>query len=512
MPRIVLMLPDTNESFTRPVVYGIIKELFKVTGIDDKTRVVYPGDFGAVAQAGSQMGAEGDDPYTTGSRRLSVRVDEDFVSSNILADAVLQPQNLFVWKDEALAAYVKPAYAKTEFTLNFEFRAKDRTEAMRWRDEMKTRISMMRDQYLHSAKYHFMIPEVALSILQEIHRLRENVAPYGQQWDQYFTDHASSRVSKISTLSGEREAWAVSETQARIIGQFNFEGAPEKGENNADGGTWNISFQYKFEIDKPLACVMVYPLVVHNQVLPGKFRPAKEDLAKRPEDFALSRSLSSAGYAAFEAGRWSSDQRNVTAPGKTVPEYDEFLPNGVPNRTLRLFTALTTLDPQDPRYLLRLDQVSSKWHLDSGVLEYMRKISERLNVPGGCPLQVSLYENLNLLSGHNVRVSSDLKVYATRDLDLRKVYHVRLGLVTDWSSVRRDALDLLREDANTLLKLLTAIDSRSSLSQVLGNYVPRAALESAIDFLNRAELAQGNGQIYQYNLVEQLLIVAARKE
>lgn len=516
MPKLVWEVPDTIESVVRPVIWEITKDLCRRVGISEQIRMLYPGESEYVLQQGSAIDDSETKPHTVGDGRLTIRVDEEFDQQQALAQAVEQPEHLPVWKDDALNIYLKPSYAHTNFTINFEFRAKDKTLAMRWRDEMKSRVAMLRDLFLHDVKYHYGIPEVFIPVLQELYRMREAVAPYGEDWLTYFTNHASTRVGQIASLSGNKTLWVVSETQTRVQGRFTFEDAPERGEKNAEGETWNISFSYKFELEKPIACALEYPLVVHNQVVAANFRPTKSDLPQRPEDVAKSRPLSLLGFAAFETGRWTSDRRTPTTPGLAIPDYDEFLPRGIPSRSMRLFTALTTIDTApagDPKLLMDLTVLSKNYKLDAGLLAYMQQISPWLNVPGRTPLLVSVYQNENLLSGYHVSVAPDLKVYLVDTPDLRQTYHVRLSLMTSWSGIPWEALAPLQSDATTLLKLLTAIDCRATLSKVLSTgWVPRQAFQEAIDFLDSADRAKGNGQKYTYSTVATLFVNAARKE
>lgn len=516
MPRLVLMVPETNESVIRPVVFDITRELFKITGIDPNTRILYPGEGNTASQQGSELGQQPGDPRLGHSNRISLVVQEEFDQDQILQAAVHQPEQQFIWRDDRIETSIKPAYAQTKVRIAIKYRATDKTAAQKWRDELKTRVSMMRTEYLHAVKYHFMIPEEFIVILKELYRMREAVGGYGEDWDKFWKDSLTQRASQLSTLSGARKAWSVAESQMRIVGRFDFEGVPERGDKTDEGDSWTIEVNYDFQFDKPLACVMSYPLVVHNQVVARNFRPSKADQIERPEIHQRSYSLSSRAYSIFEQGRWTSDKLDASTPGRQVPEFDEFLPVAIPSRTLRVFTALVTVDTAqggDPSFLLDLNELSDKWSLDPAVLAFMRSTHERLVAPTRSPFLLSFYENRNLLAGDILRVDSDLKVYATKPLPLRSYYHLRLGLFTDWRSMPREMLDLLREDASLLLKLLTAIDSRAVLARVLSTgYVPRAVLEEAIDFLDRAELAQGNQQIYQFNRVGSLFVSANRKE
>lgn len=513
MPKLVVMVPETNESVTRPVIFGIVRDLAKLTGIDPKAKIFFPGEVDSAPQVGSVIGDDQEKPHFSYNSKVTLQVEEDFDQDRILSTAVFQPENRFIFRDDAIETYLKPAYATADVVVNFVYRGADRQTVERWRNEMKTKVSMGNKEHLHLLKYHYLIPEELMVVLKELHRMREAVAPYGQNFDQYWRATASERVTQVTNSSGARQVWGMACSQARVLGWFDFDSAPEKIERTDEGSAWSISFRYHFKYDKPIGVIMGYPLVVHNQLVASNFRPSKEDLPERPELHPSSYTLSSQAFSAFESGRWQKRNLIASAPGYAIPSFDEFIPHGVVDRTLRLLTMLTTVetDPtKDPLLLCDLNDLGDGYSLDPKVLQYMAKVHQWMHAPHGSPFVVSLYRNRDLLSPTHVTVDADLKVRSTIPLDLRSYYHVRVGLHTDWRSINSAALDILREDGDLMEAIMRAVDDRVRVCKLSTGWVPTTCLTRALDQLDAAELAGGNGQNYQFNTVMSLFIAAQR--
>lgn len=513
MPKLVLPVPETLESVTRPVVLDITRQIFKITRIPKETRIYYPGDLEKDRQPGTSM--RDDELFNTfgTSPKITVDVDETYESDRILSTAVYQPENLFIFRDDRLDTYIKPAYVSTELSINFRFRSIDKVSAIKWRDDIRTHVSMMRDENLHDLTYHYLIPKEYIAILEEIHRLRELVAGYGEDFDTFLKANLTQRASLLTNLSGAHQEWGISERQMRIVGWFDFEGAPELGQREGEDDSWTISFAYKFKFDKPVECVLQYPLVVHNQLLSSKYRPTEP--AYQVEHYKRSYALSAQSFAAFERTR--DTMRVASLPGIAVPSFDEFIPNSVVPQTLRVFTILTTIDEAEPRLLFNLTDIGRQWQLDDDVLEYLRQERATLSTAYKGVYGLQLYRNTDLMPDGSLTVDADLNVRMTSDPHLRNCYHVRLSIVTDLTLVDPGALTRLREHGPVLIKTIDAIDP-SVLGQIgpvsmLGNgYVTRDYLNLAVDEINRARLSEGDGQTRQFNTVMALFVQAFNKE
>lgn len=529
MPKILLPLQETNESIVRPIVFEVVRQLSAITNVPETTTIYFPGDLEKNKQSGSSFQSQGEDillPYTN---RVKITVDENYEADRMLSTAIMRPENLFVFRDDRIETYVKPAYSSMDVAVNFTYRAIDKQTAERWRDGIRARFSMGRDINLHDFSYHYLIPLEFIQILKEIHRMREAVDGYGDSWDKFFKDSVTQRASILTTQAGTNGAWGVSETQKRIQGWFDFEGAPEKGSKEDEGDTWTIPITYHFRYEKPIGCVMSYPLVVHNQLVGDKYRETEE--LYDPEDTISNGPLSLSNFRMFEKGVRPSGRRL----GLAIPSFDEFIPADVVSGTIRVFTALTLIDPASS-LLMSLDDLGDK-ELDPALIKFIREEAPYLNKVNASVLNISLYSNENLQTPESVEVRTDLSVHAMKPLSLRNYYHVRLGICADFSSLLPDALERVRKHGVALIRILNAIDpelnQRGLLPPFIGslptsdgtqgsgggaggvmgsgylddiNIVAKADLLKAIEFVNSAIIAKGDHQLYQFNTVQTLFI------
>lgn len=511
MPKIVLPVPDTLESVMRPVVLDITRQLYKILGIPENTVIYFPGDVDTTYQPNSTITPASDTNIMATSGKIVVEVEENYEADRMLSTAVYRPENLFIFRDDRIETSIKPAYSTTEVTLNFRYRAVDHHAANRWRDDIRARVSMNRAERIHDLTYHYLIPKEFLVILQELYRMREAVAPYGESFDTFFQDNLTERASVATNQSGTQQEWVIAEKQLRVLGWFDFEGIPEAGsKDDSNNDTWTIGFAYKFKYDKPLACVMQYPLVIHNQVVSQDYRPSE-----KPEQLELHQanySLSAKNFSMFEKSR--EIMTVASLPGVAIPDYDEFLPRSIVHDTLRVFTCLVTLDATDPPLLLSLRTLCPSWQLDADILDYLTGEIAYLPHRYQSAFTLSLYESCDLMDESWLTVDADLNVYAKQALSLRMYYHVRLGLLKDLSLLDEAAKTRLRNHGPALVKILDALDStlraKGKLPPMTANgYVKRADFETAIDEINRAILSKGDRQIRQFNTVETLMIEAA---
>ena len=511
MPLLTSMVADTAESVLRPIIHEIARDLFQVTGIDPLTTIFFPGDHDRAKQTGSSITPSSEHARMSAGSKLTIDVDENYEMERVLATAVQRPENLFIFRDDAIETSIKPAYSPSDVTINFRFRAVDETSAIRFRDDIKTRVSMGQTERLHSLSYHYLIPKEFLVILEELHRMREAVAGYGDTYEDYFKARVTKRATVLSNLSGEQTAWAIAETQLRVQGWFTFEGAPEKGEKNSDIDTWQVNFSYRFKYERPVACVMQYPLVVHNQLVGQRFRPSPADKVERAENYARSYSLSAQNFGYFEKGS-GINQAVVQPPwpGIQIPEFDEFIPASVVTSTKRVFTILTTVDPMQPTLLLNLGDLGTRWKIQPGVLAYLLAVRDRLPYPNAAPFLLTLYRDRNIVANNALVVDANGDVHSTTPLSLRHYYHVRLGLQTNWRTIDTPALDLLREDGETLTRVISSVSPLLNLrpGMLSTGYVPRRSLAAAIDQLESQNLAQGGNRTYQFNTVQGLFVQA----
>jgi hypothetical protein len=519
MPMIILTIPETIQSITRPIVLDVARELFVATGIDKDVPIFFPGDTTKTFQPGTTVNEEGraknNYPFY---ERVSIEIDENYDADRMLSEGVYRAENIHIFRDDALETFMKPVYSSTDMTINFKYRAVDKVRAMRWRDDIRARLAILREQRLHELTYHYMIPPEYLYILTEIHRLREKTAGYGDTYEEYFQKHVTSYATMISNYSGSQKAWAIAETQIRVVGYFDFESTPEYGAKDSEGGeAWTVSFSYKFKYEKPIACVMTYPLMIHNEVLSTKYRPDEPayELTQYKRDYALT----SKYLHRFEKGTTKLN----TLPGVALPSYDEFLPETIPHSSLRLFTTLISLDINNPNTLFNLRELGTIALLPE-VLDFMVGEAPFMTEFGGSIFHLSLYRSVKLMGGQYLTVDSNLNVNSTHTLSFRDYHHVRLGLTIDLNILTEAAKLRLCNNGHVCQMLLLTLDPnlarKGKLPPIIGNnQVNRRMLQNAINEINHFIILAGRGTFPAVNYpgaightVQSLFIQANRND
>lgn len=513
MPKILLEVPDTREAVTRPVVLDVARQLFTNTKIADDIQIFFPGDLERGQQVGAALTGESEGPVAfSASSMMSISVTETYTPAGLLANAVYRPENLFVFRDDRISTNIRPVYANTTLQLTFKYRAKDKTEATRWRDNIKNRFTQGRETFLHSVTYHYLLPLEMLEILKEIHRLREQVAGYDQDYVTYFDECRTTRATLVTNQAGAQARWGIRETQERVQGWFDFEGVPEYGGKEDNIDTWTISFDYHFSFDKPQACVMHYPLMIHNQLLDQKWRPGPDEQPPfQVEQKQLSYSLSAEHFRMFEADQQMYPQ--TVRPGYAVPAWDEFFPREIVPTTMRVVTTMLTLNPADLHELANLRELAGDYELNPALDCCLETEWQFMTKPFQSVFCLSLYQGNDLVDGALLTMDADLNIRSTVPLDLRQNYHLRFSLHTDWYKINRAALRRLQHCPDCLINLIDVIDPTIKDKNLLdcvveGEWFPMRCLENVIDEINRDIIAKGNGQVYQHNTVQSLWIAA----
>jgi hypothetical protein len=143
----------------------------------------------------------------------------------------------------------------------------------------------------------------------------------------------------------------------------------------------------------------------------------------------------------------------------SIPAYDEFKPRTVPSSSVKIFNVMVCVTSEDKRTLINLGELGD-FVLDSDILEFI-KTSEHTFMTGDYQsiLQLNLYSNSEQLDKGCITLSNDLTLSATRDLDLRKVYHVRMSVITNISYLPVQALKRIQQNPVVGMKLVNAINA-----------------------------------------------------
>jgi hypothetical protein len=433
-----------------------------------------------VSQEGSQqINRIGTNPQVT------IEVTEDFDIDYTLSSPTFTPENLFIFTDPSLGIFLKPAYARTDVTIQIHFRAQSATQAAQWRSLMRQRVAMQADVRLYDLTYSYYVASTYLTILQELFRMRNNVAGYGDTFDEYLKAHLVSKATQISDMAGKESSlrWTIPETQIRIPGYWDFDGFPETGTRDEKGGTWTASMAFKFKYDRPTTQVMFYPLMVHNQLVSKKYRPDMRSWENRHSNAGWS--LTANALRGFE-GNLSNVPNKVTE-GYRIPWFDEFMPAGIVPQTKNVITALISIDITNPTALFSLKDMGD-FTLDPDIEAFMVGEAPYMTTVGKSIFSLTLYRGEIMMGGDVISVDGNLDVTSAYPLDLRQVYHVRLSIHYDLLVIDVAAQRRMQQHCAAANKIILALDGRIKLR-------PGLPVCSANDVMSRSDYFSMNQYI-----------------
>lgn len=453
MPSVVVEIPDTYNAITRPVIVEVARNLMEVMGLPRDTSLQFLGSSESAIQPGTTLTKPKENntfPYTN---KLTIEASELYVEDRVLTTAVKRRENKAIFADQSLRVFIRPVYVGTEITLSIRFRTKDRVTAERWKDEFRVRTSQGRGELLHKLNYHYGIPPEFLTILSEIHTLRENTAGYGEDIQTWLRKSLTNKTTKLTTLSGSEPTLVVGEQQVGVVGWFEFIANPENGSKAGDGGAWETGFDYKFVYDKVVATTFEYPLTVHNQLLDERFRPTKAiyDLANEYREPSWSLKNMEIYNSIYK------DERKTGLGGVTLPDFDEWVPKYVQPNTTTLMSALTVVDLDNPRDLFNLKELGD-YQIDPDILDLLAMEAPYMTYTNQSIFHISLFNWEYPLNEEALFVNEQLDVLATADLNPRNQYHVRLGITIDFTTLSKDAIERLRNSPEAFFEIIKILD------------------------------------------------------
>lgn len=456
MPNLKFTLTNIGPSVSRPIVFDIIKQVQEITNIPKDTDIFYPDSMDKMSTPGSNIEDQGNRlPNFNSERRTFIEVESDYDPYGIATMSSSDRENLPIFYDKSLGIRLAPIYSSDTVTINFKYVTHSKGEALRWRDDIRMRVSMLRDINLHDVSYHYILNKDIVYILHELYTKREANLGYSQTFEQYITSFGSSKLTITSDLVAKNIELAIAETQVRIVGIFNFEGAPEKPQKE-DNGTWTISFSYRFNYDRPIGCNLRYPIMVHNQLIDSKYTEHTNKVYRLDK---VNKVFSNSFHAmnAFESDSVMNTRIDPTLELR-IPEFDDYVIPGKLPDTGTVWLALCEIDDQDKRSLLNLNELGDL-AIDKDVLDFILKSEyPYIGKEYQSILQLSLYRGDYLASSGSLDIDSLGNVKASKNLDLRVNHRVRFSVVTDLSKLPKSAIDRLRGYPEAFKKIVGAIN------------------------------------------------------
>ena len=507
MPKAVYLIPDVRESMVRPAVLDIARQVLEWTGLPRNTKLLYAGENTEVYQPGSTITNEPQFNQLDSDARWTINVEERTQPELELTASVDYMDHPPIFNDPDTNVLVRPSYVEIDLVFNFTTKFVDRNAARMWRNDIRARAQMNRESRYHKASYSYLFPQEVIEITGEIHDMRERVAPYGEDFTAYWNRYVSPKATVLSDQIGKNLAWVIRETQAEIIGFFDFPAEPEEGTKHSENSSWDIDFTYTAKIHVPAAIWMTYPLMVHNQLIDERFR--QNGLPPRPEDTKLEYSMVANALTQFLAQNQALKVQQIL-PGLAIPNFDEFVPDSrtIPVDTLRVVTLLTSIDPDNPLELMSFQEMGD-YSLDPDVMEFMKIEAPWMTKYRYSIFNVVVYKDNGTLPIGDYYVTPELKVMLYNQPDLRSQYHVRLSLYQRPRLLGPDAKRRLRENCKAALILFYTLNpgiEKYNPTCMIQDFMSESLYNTLVEEIDREFDSRWNKQNIAFNTVMTFVI------
>lgn len=457
MPQLALPIPDVYASVTRPVTVSIIRSIMNVTGISEDTFIEYSGENEAIPTWLTTLGQKEYNPNNSAKfpffQKVKVDYQEEVNDDPILSTAYHYNDLMLCWLDKDRNISVSPFREQVKASISFTYRTVDKNAAQNWRTMMRRKIMRHFIDETFNAEYHYVLPVQVLAMMGIFHQMKEKVAGDGITFEDYVEKNALAKLTSMVDQAGNNRTYVFRENQLDILGNFDFS-APPLEEKLADGNCYDITFTYRFSYDRPIGMVVKYPLVVHNQLIPPGLRKNR-GLYSPAEQRGLSSGSTRRYYELFKRCTWTAAPPEFNI----IPFFDDWIPgrNGASKDIAPIAQFLIRVDSTNAKKVIKLDDLGkNKFHPD--FLEYIR--DTRLMVPRatGSAAQITVFEDDRPIDSRDIFIDENLQVWCQYDLDVTKVYHVRVNVFTQLLGLQPAAARYLQDHPATLNMIIDALD------------------------------------------------------
>lgn len=442
MASFIYSIPSVERTITRPVAIDILRDVLRITNLN-------PNDF-RIKMLGSANGEKIQNGYLTedvdaldlnpdGTNRvdsklnrlstdkvLTLEVENTIVGD--LTTPVRYHDHLPIFTDKALKIMVRPVYSEVETKLSVVLSVRDKVEANNWLQEIKRRLYQAAISNLHSIEYYYIVPHVITKGLYELHKLRENVAPYNEDLGHYFKRCFVENYDIITDTAGNNHITVIREKQVNVLGFFDFDFEPEQPEKNDDNaGGWNARFTYTIRYQRPDNLVFDYPLMIHNQLIPEemiRFERTDHYYTYNTRTGFTNKNMQEIAIQGNKHGMKISE-------GIPEPLFDDWVPEQSPYRHIQLSRSLIAINENDKRSLIDINDFAESFEFKPEIQRWFRKTGNSVFSQKDNPFYITLHSSTTTLPDSSMTIDNDLMIKSKEALDIREMYHICVWVLTD---------------------------------------------------------------------------------
>lgn len=438
MPIFISEVPELDLNVRRPVVDKIIRDLFDQTNIrPDELNIIQMGSADAIPALNSSMNQSVKKERLNADTRIEVTISEEV--TNKINAPVRYNEYPMIFCDEDLFVQMKTSYKQTKNTIDVTFISKSRADALNWMNSIQRQVSQRSFNPIHTVEYYYPIPIQYMYALSKIHELREKIAPYNESFGKWLRDHFTDTMTTITNQAGTQIQFAIKEVQTNVIGYYEFSEDPPKPEKGNGETNWTVSFSYSFWYERPADCLIEYPIVIHNQIIPKEIR----DDRKIEDLYPLHYTLTNSGQAFANFNAYNRPlQKFDKFTGNAVPHFDDWFPSYFLPDYESMIRVASCVDPNNPKWVGSLLDTDPYVYKEA-IIKYMKDEYKWLNKRSENLFLISLHRFNQLYATDNLIIDNELNVFTKQDMGLRDMWHLDTDVCNDISVLSDRALEAL---------------------------------------------------------------------
>jgi hypothetical protein len=384
-----------------------------------------------------------------GDRMLNIEVDEEvneYTTPSAIVNISEDEPPVLYDRRLRLALVTRYRYAKVKLRLSYH--STSYHQLVEWKDQVEADLFSRLDRYEHDVQYHYSLPDETHALLAHIHELSENIAGVGDDLSAFI----KRRLDQSVLLQGEVSNQIILANTQKVTGYISRDDLVNIEQGNGEG-QWVGTLSYDITYRRPYAVRHIIPNQVHQQILDVKYLPIAE-VVDETTDIKLYKNHLFNGYQFHRA----SVHKEIR-----IPAFDHEEVADPPPGYKNLWSALIQLESPDPHVIADLisipDICMAPW-----VYCYLFQYADVLAMPYRTPLLLSLSSGGERYHPEYLDIDEDLIIRTTDTLDLRKIYHISLALVSDINLL--DGVDICHGGCkgDELLIGIDSIRDRSDLS------------------------------------------------
>lgn len=478
MPIACVTLEETNRTILSSSYFKVIQDVLSQTNIPYGTLIAMHKGM-EINRTDNQTNLSSEQkanlPSTVARRKVIVDITEEYNEDALGTTAVSYQDTTPIFIDNDIDVKVYPVYVTSDVTLKMTFCTPSKTEANQLRDDLRIKLSQMRNIAHHEIEYDILVPEIVQELIADVHTLKNRLHP--SELAEYFQAYSTKQTHMVTDTVGTANAQvAIRERQVRIVGKFEFTSMPEPVEEDHDSNTYKLTLPYRFTMEVPRGMCMSYPVMVCNKPMPAKYLQWIADgKIKTREEYSrnLTYTSSMGALSHFEAHRQLDYRINNKLP-LNLPLFDEF-----PGRSYRLgymvtTTFLTDVDESDCQTLFNLKDLPD-FYMDPQFLTFLQAGErEHIVIPYKSCFFFGLHYPGRYFDADVLEITADLTVRSKVPLPLDKPVRVAFSVLGDPSFLTKTIQDRWYQDKPMLLLYLSEYlsartDYKHELRQVLSD-------------------------------------------